>query len=94
MDDVMAERAAALVYLVCAIAATGCAALLFRSYRRNPVRLLLWTMLCFVGLAFNNILLFVDRVLAADSVDLSIVRGAFALVSGLILLYGLIWDSK
>lgn len=85
---------AELVYVICTLAATGCAMMLYRSYRRNPVRLLLWTMLCFVGLALNNVLLVVDRVLTPESVNLSVPRAAVALLSGVLLLYGLIWDSK
>lgn len=84
---------AEIVYLLCAAAASGCAVMLFRSYRRNPVRLLLWTMLCFVGLALNNVLLFVDRALTPATLDLSLYRAALAFVSAAILLYGLIWDS-
>lgn len=85
---------AELVYVICTVAAMGCAVMLYRSYRRNPVRLLLWTMLCFVGLALNNVLLVVDRVLTPESINLSVPRAAVALLSGMLLLYGLIWDSK
>lgn len=85
---------AQLVYLLCAFAATGCALMLYRSYRRNPVRLLLWTMSCFVLMALNNMLLVIDRVVFGPSVDLSVPRACVALASGVVLLYGLIWDSK
>jgi len=53
----------------------------------------LWSGLCFVGLTINNIVLIVDK-LVVPYQDLSILRSASALVSLLILLYGLIWDAK
>ena len=50
-----------------------CAGLLTRSYLANRSRLLLWSTLCFVGLALNNILLFVDLVLVPTA-DLQLWR--------------------
>lgn len=84
---------AEVVYLLCAVASIGCAALLFRSYRRNPVRLLLWTMISFLFLSVNNVMLVVDRVLVPD-INFSLVRAGAALAAGVVLLYGLIWDGK
>jgi hypothetical protein len=81
---------AELVYLSCALASLLCAILLIRSYRAKRTRLLLWSSLCFVGLALNNALLFVD-VIVAPSVDLSLYRTLTALVALLLLLFGLIW---
>lgn len=46
------------VYILCAVTSVLCAGLLVRSYLRSRVRLLLWSALCFVGLAVNNVLLF------------------------------------
>ena len=46
-----------------------CAFLLIRSYRAHKTPLLLWSSLCFVGLALNNVLLFVDLFVVPD-VDL------------------------
>lgn len=48
------------VYLLCAVTSLVCAGLLVRSYRRSRMKLILWTSLCFMGLAVNNVLLFVD----------------------------------
>jgi hypothetical protein len=81
------------VYVLCALTSIGCALLLLRSYSRSRTRLLLWSSLCFVGLALNNILLFVDLVVVA-SVSLAIARSTVALVATMTLLYGLVWDSK
>jgi hypothetical protein len=82
----------ALVYLLCAATSALCAGLLIRSYLANRTRLLLWSSLCFTGLALNNLLLVVDK--ATPEVDLSVARSLPALAGILLLLYGLIWDSR
>jgi hypothetical protein len=84
---------AALVYLLCAFTSVGCAALLFRGYRRSRSRLLLWSFLCFLGLAVNNILLFIDLEVLTH-VDLRHVRVLPALAGMGLLVYSLIWDSR
>jgi len=84
---------AAVVYFLCALTSVACAALLVRSWRRSPVRLLMWVALGFVGLAVNNVILFVDRVLARDT-DLQTLRDVSGLVAVSILLFGLIWESR
>lgn len=81
------------IYFLCALTSVGCAGLLLRAYARRRTRLLLWCGLCFLGLAFNNLLLFTDLVLVPD-VDLSLVRQVSALASVVVLLYGLVWDSR
>lgn len=83
---------AALVYVLCAFTSLLCAGLLLRSYRHSGSRLLFWSSLCFVGLALNNVLLFVDLVLV-PTMDMSVLRGTVALASLLVLLYGLIWET-
>ncbi len=53
------------------------------------MRLLLWSGLCFIGLALNNVLLFIDlRVLL--QIDLSLLRIIPAVAGVIVLLYGLI----
>jgi len=81
------------VYLLCAGTSATCAFLLLRGYRRQRTRLLLWSSLCFVLLAFNNTLLFVDLIVVT-SIDLSLWRGATALAGVSVLLFGLIWESR
>jgi hypothetical protein len=81
------------VYLLCALTSAVCAVLLIRSFRQNRGRLLLWSSLCFIGLALNNILLFVDLVVV-PSIDLSIWRSSTALAGLLTLIFGLVWESK
>lgn len=81
------------VYLLGAATALVCALLLFRGYWRSRARLLLWCGLCFLALTLDNIFVFVDLVLF-PSVDLSALAVAAALVGAMLLLYGLIWETR
>ncbi|MFZ5897041.1 MAG: DUF5985 family protein [Myxococcota bacterium] len=83
---------AQIVYASCALTSIVCAALLVRSYWATRLRLLLWSSLCFAGLALNNTLLFVDRILVPEF-DLQLPRTLVALVAMSMLLFGLIWES-
>lgn len=83
---------AEIVYVLCAVTSLFCAVLLFRGYRRWRTRLLLWSTLCFAGLAVNNILLFIDLVVV-PTIDLAVVRGVVALVAVGLLVIGLIWED-
>ncbi len=80
------------IYVLCSMTALGCAFLLLRSYRRTGLRLLLWSGGCFLCLALNNVLVFVDLVLVRD-VDLFLWRNLIAAAGISLLLYGLVWDS-
>jgi hypothetical protein len=75
------------------MASVTCAVLLLSAYRRQPTRLTLWSGLCFVGLAVNNLLLFADYAVT-PRVDLSIYRGLTAAASFTLLLAALIWDTS
>lgn len=81
------------VYLLCAVTSLACAVLLLRGYVRSRVRLLLWSCLCFVGLALNNILLVLDLIVLPER-DLSLLRNLPALVGLALLVYGLIWEAE
>lgn len=81
------------VYLLCAITSATCATLLLRGYKQSGARLLLWSGLCFIGFALNNVLLIVD-VQIGEAADLSIVRAVPSLIGICLLLYGFIWDAK
>lgn len=80
------------VFLLCALTSLLCAVLLLRAYRRSSSRLLLWSALCFAGLALNNGLLVVDRIVLPH-VDLSVWRQVPAVAGVAILLFGLVWDA-
>lgn len=81
------------VYILCALTSLFCAGLLVRSYRATRTRLLLWSSLCFVGLALNNILLVIDLVLVPQT-DLTVFRVGTSLIGMTLLLVGLIWESR
>jgi len=84
---------AAIVYLLCASTSLACAVLLLRAYKQSRVRLLFWSGLCFIGLALNNALLFIDLEVFPQT-DLFLLRSLPALVGLLLLIYGLIWDTQ
>lgn len=81
------------IFALCALTSLGCALLLWRSYRATRARLLLWSSVCFAGLAVNNILVCVDFIIVPN-VDLSPLRASVALLSLFFINFGLIWDSK
>lgn len=81
-----------LVYVLCALTSLACAVLLLRGYFRTRVRLLLWSGLCFAGLALNNALLVLDENTLVT--DLSNLRTLPALAGVALLVYGLIWDAS
>lgn len=83
------------VYVVCALASLACAVLLLSNYRRTRLPLILWTSLCFIAFAVNNVILFIDLVLLPQ-IDLpafALVRLGFSLVGAAMLLYGLISEA-
>lgn len=69
-----------------------CAVLLIRSYVAQRTPLLLWSSLCFGGLALNNVLLFADLFLIPD-MSLELLRSATALASLTLMLIGLIGEE-
>lgn len=81
------------VYVLCAATSIACALLLVRGYLASRTKLLLWSAICFVGLAVNNILLFVDIVIV-PGVDLSFARTCIAVVGVGALVSGLVWESS
>lgn len=81
------------VYLLCAITSIACSALLLRGWLGSRSRLLFWSSICFAGFAVNNVLLFLDLVVAPE-VDLAAVRAVAALAAITILVFGLVWESR
>jgi predicted lysophospholipase L1 biosynthesis ABC-type transport system permease subunit len=84
---------AAAVYILGMLVALACGALLFRGYLRGRQKLLLWSSLCFLGLAVSNLLVFLDLVMFPDK-DLYLWRLTAAAVGMMFLLYGLIWEGE
>jgi hypothetical protein len=66
--------------------------LLLRGYRTGRKRLLLWSGLCFAGLALSNTLIYVDLVIVPTT-DLYLWRLGTAALAMLLLVYGLVWES-
>jgi D-alanyl-lipoteichoic acid acyltransferase DltB (MBOAT superfamily) len=85
---------AGVVYIVGTLVALCCAILLLRGYARGRQRLLLWSGLCFFGLAISNFLVFVDMTVFPTQFDLYPLRLGTAAVAMLLLLYGLIWEGE
>jgi hypothetical protein len=69
------------------------AILLLRAYARVRRRLLLWSGLCFAGLAVSNLLKFIDLIVLLKT-DLYTWRLVTAACAMALLLYGLIWESQ
>lgn len=81
------------VYISAALLSAACAVLLFRGYSRTNVRLLFWSALCFVALAVNNALLFLDLAVIGPNLDLSLIRGLAGLVGLSLLVHALVSEA-
>jgi hypothetical protein len=81
------------VYVLCALTSLACAFLLWRGWLRSGTRLLLWSAACFLLLAVNNAILFVDLAVWTD-VDLAAWRTGSGLAGLAVLLSALIWESR
>jgi len=82
-----------LVYILCALTSLACSAMLLRGYRQSGVRLLLWSGLCFLGLALDNVILYVDLFVWPD-VNMAAFRRLPGLFSLMLLIFGLVWETK
>ena len=81
------------VYFLCFATSSACSYLLARSYRRTGARLLLWSAICFLLLAANNLALIVD-LLILPATNLSLVRLLFSASALMVLLFGFVWDLE
>lgn len=84
---------AAIVYVLSTLTSGLCGWLLLAGYRRSRTRLLFWCGLCFVGLAVDNALLFVDVVVIPD-VSLAAWRGLPGVAGLAALIGGLVWEAR
>lgn len=78
------------VYLLCFLTSAICAWLLLRGWFASRGQLLLWSALCFLLLAFNNLLVIVDLMIVPGT-DLSLSRLIATLAGVSVLLFGFIW---
>lgn len=81
------------IYLLCAAASLVVALMLLRQYLKSRTRLLLWSLVCFTGLAVNNVLVYIDLVVYTG-VDLSLYRSAAGAAAMAAMLYGLVWETR
>ncbi len=81
------------VYTLCFVTSSACAWLLARSYGRSGARLLLWSCLCFVLLAANNLVLVFDMLILPEF-DLRVGRLLLALGAISVMLFGFVWDLE
>lgn len=81
----------AVVYILCFLTSAACAWLLGRSYSSTGTRLLLWSSICFVFLAANNLALILD-LLIFPSLDLRTIRLVLALIAVIALIWGFVWE--
>jgi uncharacterized protein DUF5985 len=82
----------AIIYALRALTTLLCAMLLLSRYAHVKQRLLLWSGLCFCGLALSNVLVFIDLVVV-PTLDLFLWRLGTAILGMAFLLYGLIWEK-
>lgn len=81
------------LYLLAVLTCLACTLLLWRSWKRTGLRLLLWSALCFVGLTASNVLLFFDLVVFIE-LDLRVWRLATALLGLAFLVYGFLFEAE
>jgi hypothetical protein len=89
----MTEIFAGIVYVLCFATCAACAWLLGRSYQRNRTRLLLWSSICFIFLAANNLVLVLDLVVL-PAADLRLPRLFLALAAIIALIWGFLWQVE
>lgn len=82
-----------LVYAACALTSVLCMYLLMRGHRRTRQPLLLWSSICFAGLAIGNVLLLLDLAVLPN-MDLSLLRTLPILVGLSCLIFYLVWEAK
>lgn len=90
----MGNAVEAAVYVLGTLVALACGLLLGRGYKNSRQRLLLWSSICFAGLALANLLTFFDLSVLPVEIDLHMLRRAVTAIAMMVLVYGLIWDSE
>jgi hypothetical protein len=84
----------AAIYLLGTLVVLACGLLLARGYKQSRQRLLLWSSICFLGLAVSNALTFLDLSVLPQAIDLHMLRHSVTGIATLVLVYGLVWDSE
>lgn len=89
----MSEILPTTVYILCFLTSSACTFLLARSYARTRARLLLWSALCFLFLAFNNLAVVFD-LLVIQEMSFQLLRVVLSLTGVGLLLFGLVWEGE
>ena len=89
----MSSAFPAVVYILCVLTSLACGLLLLRNFQRTSARLLLWSALCFLLLAANNLVVILD-LMVLPGVDLRLLRIGFSLAAVSVLLFGFVWDLE
>jgi hypothetical protein len=82
-----------IVYVLCFVTSAACAWLLGRSYGRTGNRLLLWSSVCFVFLALNNLAVVFDLVVWPET-DLRLLRLVLSFAAVASLIWGFVWEVE
>jgi hypothetical protein len=80
------------IYLLCAATSVAAAVLLMRQYAARRTPMLLWSCIGFLGLAVNNVLVYLDFSVVRGT-DLSLPRSLAGATAMVALVYGLIRDA-
>ena len=83
---------AAFVFILCALTSLACTILLLRSYHRRRTPLLLWSGIAFAGFTLGNVLLVVDTMIVPA--DVPLLRSLPVLAGLVVLIYGLVWETR
>ncbi len=83
----------ATIYILAFVTNLICSFLLLRAYRAVMKRLLLWSGLCFAGLALSSAMVFVDLVIFPRT-DLYLIRLGISVAAMALLIYGLIFEES
>lgn len=89
----MSSAFPAAVYILCFLTSLACGLLLLRNFQRTAARLLMWSALCFLLLAANNLVVIVDLIVLPN-LDLRLLRIGFSLAAVSVLLFGFVWDLE
>lgn len=83
---------AEIIYLLCSGTSLLCAVLLLRRFARQRLHILMFSGLCFLGLALNNLLVYLDFVI--PHTDWTLARNLVAACATVLLVVGLVWNSR
>ncbi|HVF35761.1 MAG TPA: DUF5985 family protein [Candidatus Saccharimonadia bacterium] len=82
-----------IIYALCAITSILCSVLLLRSWLATRTPLLLWSGICFAGLALTNVMLVLDEIVFTEA-DLIRPRLWVSLGALVVMLCGLIFSDE